>query len=75
VRLFPGFTKLIDLTVPAAAEYLQQINEQIEKAVAITKDNRLTAKILQTKYANRDRRAELEYKISDIVMLNSKNIR
>ena len=75
VRLFPSLKTPIDSPVPAAAEYLQQILQRIDEAVAITKDNRLAAKTVQTRHANRQRRAEPQYKAGDMVMLNSRNIR
>ena len=75
MRLFPSFKTPIDSPVPAAAEYLQQILQRIDEAVAITKDNRLAAKTMQTKYANRQRRAQPQYKAGDMVMLDSRNIR
>jgi len=61
--------------VPAVADYLNQIREQINYAVAVAKDNRLTAKTLQVKHANRSRREEPVYNVGDKVMLDTRNIR
>ena len=65
----------MDSPVPAVGEYLDQILERIDDAVAIAKDNRLAAKTAQIKYANRNRREEPVYNEGDQVMLDSRNIR
>jgi transposase InsO family protein len=75
VRLFPDLRRPVDSTVPAVADYLEQILEQINYAVAVTKDNRLAAQTNQTRYANRRRREEPRYNVGDKVMLDSRNIR
>jgi hypothetical protein len=75
LRLFPTFREgEIDTTattVPAVTEHLDRIVE----SVAIARDNQLTAKTLQTKYANRSRRADPEHAVGEMVMLDSRNIR
>ena len=75
VRLFPSIKTPVDSFIPSVSEYLDQILERINDAVAIAKDNRLTAKTNQIKYANRDRREEPVYNVGDLVMLDSRNIR
>ena len=75
VQLFPTLKTPVDSPMPSVNEYLEQILERIKDAVAIAKDNRLTAKTSQIKYANRNRREEPVYKVGDRVMLESKNIR
>ena len=75
VRLFPSLRRPVDSTVPAVTDYLDQIIEQIKYAVEVTKDNRLTAKTNQTRYANKGRRPEPSYEVGDDVMLDSRNIR
>ena len=75
VRLFPTFKRPIESSVPSVGDYLGQILERIDDAIAIAKDNRLTSKTLQTRYANRKRREEPEYEVGDRVMLDSRNIR
>ena len=75
VRLFPNIKAPVSSSVPSVNEYLDQILERINDAVAIAKDNRLAAKTSQIKYANRSRREEPIYNVGDLVMLDSKNIR
>jgi len=72
IRLFPSFrATAIDTPVPAVAEFIERINE----SVAIAKDNHLAAKTVQTHNANKHRRPEPKYKVGDMVMLDSRNIR
>jgi hypothetical protein len=72
VRLFPSFQQGgAETPVPAVSEYIDRILESI----AIAKDNHVAAKTTQTKYANKSRRAALQYKEGDLVMLDSRNIR
>jgi Chromo (CHRromatin Organisation MOdifier) domain len=75
VRLFPSIKTPVESTIPSVGEYLDQILERINDAVAIAKDNRLAAKTYQIKYANRKRTAEPVYNVGDKVMLESRNIR
>ena len=76
VHLFPNFKNSQDnVTVPSVAEYLSQIQDRINEAVAIAKDNRLVVKTIQTRYANQTRREEPIYHVGDKVMLNSQNLR
>jgi RNase H-like domain found in reverse transcriptase/Reverse transcriptase (RNA-dependent DNA polymerase)/Integrase zinc binding domain/Chromo (CHRromatin Organisation MOdifier) domain/Retrotransposon gag protein/Integrase core domain len=70
VRLFPTIEN-IDTTVPGVAEFIERINE----SQAIAQDNHLAAKTIQTRNANRKRRADPVYKEGDLVMLNTRNIR
>ena len=75
LRLFPTFRggdiDTSATTVPAVTEHLDRIVE----CVAITRDNHLTAKTNQTRNANRSRRADPEYALGNMVMLDSRNIR
>jgi hypothetical protein len=75
LRLFPTFREgdidTSETTVPAVTEHLDRIVESI----AIARDNHLTGKTIQTRNANRSRRADPEYVEGDMVMLNSQNIR
>ena len=75
VRLFPNMDVPIDTSNPAVADYLEQIQERISDAIAIAKDNRLIAKTIQTRNANRHRREEPKYLVGDMVMLDSQNLR
>jgi len=65
----------IDTSNPTVADYLEQIQERISDAIAIAKDNRLIAKTIQTRNANRHRREEPKYLVGDMVMLDSRNLR
>ena len=53
VWLFPNMDLLIDTSDPTVAEYLEQIQERIDDAIAIAKDNLLIAKTIQTRNTNR----------------------
>jgi len=75
VRLFPNIKTPVESSIPSVSEYLDQILERIDNAVAVAKDNRLTAKTNQIKYANKSRREEPVYKVGDLVRLDSRNIR
>lgn len=75
VHLFPNIKTPVKSLMPSVDEYLNQILERIDDAVAIAKDNRLVAKTNQIKYTNRGRREEPVYSVGDLVMLDSKNIR
>src|SRR5579859_4357705 len=72
--LFPTFREEdIDTsatTVPAVTEHLDRIIESI----AIARDNHLTAKTLQTKHANKSRRADPQHAVGEMVMLDSRNL-
>jgi hypothetical protein len=75
LRLFPTFREEdIDTsatTVPAVTQHLDHIVESI----AIARDNHLTAKTLQTKHANKSRRADPQHAVGEMVMLDSRNLR
>ena len=73
IRLFPTLddTDINDIQLPAVRNYIDRIMESI----AIAKDNHITAKTIQTRNANRSRRPDPIYKVGDMVMLNSRNIR
>jgi len=73
IRLFPTLdeTNINDIQLPAVRNYIDRIMESI----AIAKDNHITAKTIQTRNANRSRRPDPIYKVGDMVMLDSRNIR
>src|SRR5579859_7741213 len=75
LHLFPTFREEdIDTsatTVPAVTKHLDRIVESI----AIARDNHLTAKTLQTKHANKSRRADPQHAVREMVMLDSRNLR
>ena len=75
VRLFPNIRASVESSVPSVKEYLDQILERINDAIAIAKDSRLAAKTNQIKYANRHRKEDPIYNVGDLVELDSKNIR
>ena len=75
VRLFPSFKHSNNSLVPSVAEYLAQIQERIDEAIAIAKDNRLVSKTTQIRYANQGRTEEPVYNVGDKVMLDSRNLR
>src|SRR5881394_2237364 len=49
--------------------------DRIMESISIAKDNHITTKTVQTRNANRSRRPEPIYKVGDMVMLDSTNIR
>jgi hypothetical protein len=73
IRLFPTLdeTNTDDAQLPDVRSYIDRITESI----SIAKDNHITAKTIQTRNANRSRRPDPIYKVGDMVMLDSKNIR
>jgi len=73
IRLFPTLdeTSINDIPLPAVKNYIDRITESI----AIAKDNHITAKTIQTRNANRSRRPGPIYRVGDMVMLDSRNIR
>ncbi len=73
IRLFPTLdeTDVDNVKLPAVKDYVDRIMESI----SIAKDNHITAKTVQTRNANRSRRPEPIYKVGDMVMLDSTNIR
>jgi len=73
IRLFPALdiTDVNNIRLPAVKDYVDKIMESI----SIAKDNHITAKTIQTRNANRSRRPEPIYKVGDMVMLDSTNIR
>ena len=70
IRLFP-VVNLGEATLPAVADYLEQIRESID----IAKDGHRAAKTKQTVYANQHRREDPEYNVGDKVYLESSTIR
>lgn len=70
-----NFKTSVESLMLSVNEYLDQILERINDALAIAKDNRLTVKTTQIKYANRNWREEPSYNIGDLVILDSRNIR
>lgn len=70
LRLFPSFTNPIHTALPTVSEYLDRITESI----AITKDNHLAVKTTQAWYVNQSRWEEPQYKVGQLVILNSQNI-
>jgi len=73
IRLFPALdtTDINNIQLPAVKDYVDRIMESI----SIAKDNHIAAKTIQTRNANRSRRSEPPYKVGDMVMLDSTNIR
>jgi hypothetical protein len=73
IRLFPSLdeTTINDIQLPTVKDYIDRIMESI----AIAKDNHITAKTVQTRNANKSRRPDPAYKVGDMVMLDSRNIR
>ena len=73
IRLFPILddTNINDIQLPAVRNYIDRIMESI----AIAKDNHITAKTIQARNANRSRRPDPIYKVGDMIMLDSRNIR
>lgn len=73
LRLFPSPNDLAkpDLDVPAVSDYIQRIQDNI----SLTKDRHAKAKTKQTMYANRNRRAEPDYKVGDKAYVETKDLR
>ena len=71
IRLFPTAIDKTTVTIPSVADYL----ERIENSIAIAKDGHVVAKTRQTTQANRHRREEPDYKIGDLVYLDTKELR
>ena len=73
IRLFPTLdeTDIDNIQLPTVKDYVDRIMESI----SIAKDNHITAKTIQTRNANRSRRPESTYRVGDMVMLDSTNIR
>ena len=57
-------------TVPAVTDFLEKINESVQLA----KDRHVIAKTRQAIQANRQRRAEPNYQVGDLVYLNTGNL-
>jgi len=70
LKLFPSPRSLLPSDVPAVTDYL----ERIQDSIAIARDRHAEAKTRQTMYANKKRRKEPEYKVGDVVYLNSEHI-
>jgi Reverse transcriptase (RNA-dependent DNA polymerase)/RNase H-like domain found in reverse transcriptase/Integrase zinc binding domain/Chromo (CHRromatin Organisation MOdifier) domain/Retrotransposon gag protein len=73
IRLFPTLsgTNINDIQLPDVKQYVDRITESI----SIAKDNHITAKTIQTRNANKSRRPDPIYRVGDMVMLDSRNIR
>ena len=73
IRLFPTLdeTDVNDIQLPEVKDYIDRIMESI----SIARDNHIAAKTVQTRNANRTRRPDPIYKVGDMAMLDSRNIR
>src|SRR5438552_2766340 len=73
IRLFPTLdeTNIDDIRLPDVRNYI----DRIMKSISIAKDNHITVKTIETHNANRSRCPDPIYKVGDMVMLDSKNIR
>ena len=72
IRLFPTLDEINinNIQFSNIKNYIDRIMESI----SIARDNHTTAKIIQTRNANKSRHSDSIYKIEDMIMLNSRNI-
>ena len=72
-RLLPATSAVpfAEIDVPASVEFFQELQRDIDEA----RDAILTAQTRQAQQANKHRRAEVKYKVDDLVMRSTKNYR
>jgi len=69
VRLIPHPADTCS-TIPAVTDFLEKIDESIQ----LTKDRHVIAKTHQATQANRRRHTQLNYRVGDLVYLNTGNL-
>src|SRR5947207_4895199 len=73
IHLFLNLDEIIinDIQLSIMKNYI----DRIMKFIAIAKDNHIATKTIQTRNANKSRRSDSIYKVDDMIMLDSRNIR